>query len=61
MLAGRAVWGLASWAVYALFLAKPFTPALFLAGAFLNAWPGILLQIALVPALVLALRKAKQA
>lgn len=59
MLAGRAVWGLVSWAVFRLFTQKAFSPALFFSGAFLNAWPGILLQLALIPALLTALRKAK--
>ena len=59
LLAGRAVWGLASWAIYSLFTAKAFTPAIFVGGAFVNAWPGIALQIVLVPLLVLALQRAK--
>lgn len=28
-------------------------------GGFVNAWPGIVLQIVLIPAIVLALEKAK--
>ena len=54
MLAGRAVWGAAS----ALILAArggAFSQRAFLAGAFLNAWPGILCQLALIPPLVRAL------
>ena len=31
----------------------------FLAGAFINAWPGIILHVAIIPPIVLALRKAK--
>lgn len=58
MLLGRVVWGLASYGLYTLLLAKPFTPAMFVAGAFLQAWPGILLQLVLVPLLVTALRSA---
>lgn len=58
MLAGRVVWGLASYAAYALFLPKTFTLEMFLAGAFVNAWPGILVQLVLVPLLVTALERA---
>jgi len=59
MLLGRVVWGLASLALYALFLSKTFTAAIFVAGAFVNAWPGILAQLVLVPLIVLALERAK--
>ncbi len=59
MLGGRLVWGLISWLLNLLFLAKPFTFAMFLAGAFLNAWPGIVIQLVLVPAILLALERAK--
>lgn len=54
MLAGRLVWGLAKWAM----LGPSFTPELFLAGAFVNAIPGIILHIVLIPPIVLALNKA---
>lgn len=59
MVAGRLVWGLASFALYALFMPKGFTVEMFWLGAFANAWPGILLQVALVPLLVGALKRAK--
>jgi thiamine transporter ThiT len=59
MLLGRAVWGLASLALYSLFLSKAFTAAVFVAGAFVNAWPGIVAQLVLVPLIVLALERAK--
>ncbi|MCE5342623.1 MAG: ECF transporter S component [Eubacteriales bacterium] len=59
MLLGRAVWGVASFVLYTLFLTKTFTVALFVAGAFINAWPGILAQLVLVPLIVLALERAK--
>ena len=36
-----------------------FTWELFLAGAFLEAVPGMILHIVLIPVLVLALKKAK--
>ena len=36
-----------------------YTLSMFLAGHFLNAWPGIVLHIVLIPAIVIALQKAK--
>lgn len=58
MVAGRMVWGLVSIPIYAMFTDKTFTLAAFWAGGFVNAWPGILLQMVLIPAIVLALEKA---
>jgi len=58
MILGRLVWGLAMVVITGL-SGSAFTWAAFLAGAFLNAIPGIILHIALVPALVLALRRAR--
>ena len=59
MLCGRAVWGLCSFCLYALFLPNAFTAAMFVGGAFLNAWPGIVAQLVLIPAIVLALERAR--
>lgn len=58
MLAGRVVWGVASLALYGLG-GSPFTLEMFLAGAFTNAVPGIIFHIAVIPAIILALRRAK--
>ena len=58
MLAGRAVWGAAAKIIYGA-MGLEFTWELFLAGAFLEAVPGMILHIVLIPALVLALKKAK--
>jgi len=57
MLTGRAVWGL----IMSLLLAggEGFTLAAFLAGAFTNAVPGIVLQFISIPAIVMALQRAK--
>lgn len=57
MLLGRIVWGLASIVFYG-FAAKTFTWQLFMAGAFINAIPGILLQLVIVPPVVVAVEKA---
>ena len=54
MVAGRIVWGLAE--VLLLGLGESgFTWQMFVTGAFVNAIPGILLQLILLPALMLAL------
>ena len=56
MLAGRIVWGIASYILYNI-LGNAFTWEIFAAGAFLNAIPGILVQLILIPALIYALHK----
>lgn len=60
MLLGRIVWGIAKFTVVSLFMAQGiFTLPMFFAGAFLNAWPGIAVQIVIIPLLVLALKRLK--
>jgi len=59
MIIGRLVWGAASWIIYAAFMAQPFSIAMFWLGGFANAWPGMALQLVLVPLIVVALRKAR--
>ena len=51
MLSGRIVWGIAR-VILLGFSDKPFTFEAFIAGAFVNAIPGIILQLVLIPALV---------
>ena len=58
MVAGRIVWGIAQIILLGL-KGTAFTFEAFLAGAFLNAIPGILLQLMLVPAVMVALNKTK--
>ena len=58
MIAGRVVWGLVMMMVAAGGTAA-FTWTMFLSGAVLNAIPGIILQLVLIPVLVMALRKAR--
>ena len=57
MLAGRVVWGIVR-VVLSGVAGEPFTWAAFVAGAFVNAIPGIVVHILLIPVIVLALRKA---
>ncbi len=58
MLLGRLVWGIASFVLFTV-MGNPFTLTMFWAAAFATPWPGILLQIALIPAVLLALKGAK--
>ena len=57
MLAGRVVWG-ATMTVISGVSDVPFSFAMFMGGAFANAWSGIALQILVIPALIIALKKA---
>ena len=57
MLAGRLIWG-AVMLLLSGVTGKAFTFAAFLAGAFTNAVPGMILHILLIPVIVLALEKA---
>ena len=60
MLLGRLVWGLVSIPVYGL-ASKSFSFQIFLANGFVNAVPGMILQLIAVPAIVAALEKARLA
>lgn len=57
MLVGRVVWGIARLVIAGL-SGNSFTWALFLAGAFTNAIPGIILHIVLIPVIVMVLERA---
>ena len=57
MIVGRIVWGCAMVVILGA-SGDVFTWSAFLAGALLNAIPGIAVQLVLIPALVLALRRA---
>lgn len=59
MLGGRVVYGL-TYVVLAILFQIPYSVDAFLAGAFLNAWPGILLQIICVPTLINLLMKHRE-
>ncbi len=56
MLIGRLVWGAARVILYG-FGSSAFGWAAFLAGAFTNAIPGIIVQLVLIPVIVMALEK----
>ena len=57
MIAGRFVWGVASIIIYGI-TQTAFTWQMFISGALLNAIPGVILQIVLIPILMLALEKS---
>ena len=58
MIAGRVVWGVVRFALAGL-QHSTFPFSAFLAGAVLDAVPGIILHIVLIPIIVMALEKAK--
>jgi len=58
MIVGRLVWGVAMF-VFVGLNGGSFTFAAFIAGAFTNAIPGIIVQILLIPILVMVLEKLK--
>ena len=55
---GRAVWGPVRYFFTGL-AGKEFPLSAFFAGAFFNAYPGIIAQIVLIPLIVIAMQKAK--
>jgi thiamine transporter ThiT len=56
MICGRVAWGLVSMLFYGI-LGKGFTWQMFMAGAFVNAIPGIILQLVLIPSLMALLNR----
>lgn len=58
MIFGRVIWGIVR-LLLAFIDVNPFTASMFVAGAFLEAAPGIVIQLVLVPMLLLTLRRAK--
>ncbi|MFA5765365.1 MAG: ECF transporter S component [Bacilli bacterium] len=57
MIVGRIVWGVARVVLLGFSDTHVFTWAIFTAGAFTNAIPGIILQIVLIPLLIIAINK----
>ena len=56
MLGGRVIWGIVRVVMLGM-TGNAFTWQMFMAGAFLNAVPGIILQLVFIPALMVALNK----
>ncbi len=59
MIAGRVVWGISKAVILGL-SGKPFSFQMFIAGGILDAIPGIILQLILVPAIIHIIGKAKE-
>lgn len=59
MIIGRINWGLVRYLLSIFDRSNVFNIQLFIAGAFVNAWPGILLQLILIPSLIITLYKTK--
>lgn len=57
MLSGRIVWGIIRYLLALIDGSYPFNISIFLSGAFITAWPGIVLQLILVPTLIITLEK----
>jgi len=57
MLVGRAIWGLASLILNSI-VHNSFTFKAFLTDAILKAWPGIIIQLYIIPLIIFALKKA---
>lgn len=58
MVIGRVVWGVTQVVLLGIG-GKAYTMSAFISGAFLNAIPGIILQLILIPAIMVALGRAK--
>lgn len=58
MAGGRIVWGIVSYVLFGL-NGTAFSIEMFLAGGIVNAIPGILLQLVLIPIVIIALKKVK--
>ena len=57
MIAGRIIKGIANAVCYGI-INKGYTFMMFISGAFLEAVPGIIIQLILIPAILLAVKKA---
>lgn len=57
MLIGRVVWGITNLFILGISTGA-FTWQAFMAGAFINAIPGIIIQIVIIPVIVIALKRA---
>lgn len=56
MLLGRIIWGIMQ-TICGIISKNLFTWSLFLSGALLDAWPGIIIHLILIPSLILVLKK----
>jgi hypothetical protein len=59
MVGGRLIWGAVAYLLYGMG-GTALTWQMFLSGAILAAWPGILIQIVLIPVIVMAVNRTKK-
>ena len=57
MTSGRLVWGIVRY-IFAIWFGIEFSFSIFVSGAFLTSVPGMILQIILIPAVIMILKKA---
>ena len=60
MVLGRAVWGLVRWIFTMISTEQQFSFKMFLSGAFITAWPGIIIQLILIPYIVFVLSRTEK-
>lgn len=60
MVSGRVVWGVVSMVVFRLVMGKTFGWEAFAAGAVINALPGIVLQLVIIPPIVIIIEKIRK-
>jgi thiamine transporter ThiT len=59
MVGGRLIWGAVAYLLFGI-AGTALTWQMFLSGAILVAWPGILIQIVLIPVIVMAINRTKR-
>ena len=59
MISGRVVWGIVRFIMGVIDASNIFSFKMFIAGAFVTAWPGIVIQLILIPTLLISLNRAK--
>lgn len=57
MILGRLVWGATMWIIALTNNVVEFSLSIFVTGAFLTAWPGIISQLLIIPATILTFKK----
>lgn len=58
LLGGRIIWGIISVLLYGM-VGESFSFSIFITGAFINAVPGIILQLIVIPILIISLENAR--
>ena len=56
MLLGRVIWGLVRFIISQIDKTIPLSLNIFITSSFITAWPGILIQLLIIPPLIYALK-----